>query len=323
MKTILALVLTIVGCASASIAHARQNGGLIKAQYITIANVQRSYDLYVPQMLTREPSPLVLLFHGHGGNSDVMTGENHKAAPYKVWLSLAEDYHFIVAIPNGTAGKDGRLGWNDCRMDADSNPASDDVLFVKTLIQRLNQDYAIDPARIYATGTSNGGHMVLRLAMEMSDTFAAVAPVVAAMPVRSKCTSPGHPISVMFMNGTKDPLSPYEGGRIGKDKFQRGEVLSTAASVGYWIDHNGTSSLPLLIDLPNRSRRDGSHVLRALYSGGKQDTEVVLYKVVGGGHTEPSLKEKYGVIYRLIVGDQNHDIEMANEVWAFFKNKRR
>jgi polyhydroxybutyrate depolymerase len=130
-------------------------------------------------------------------------------------------------------------------------------------------------------------------------------------------------MSVLFMNGTKDPLSPYDGGRIWKDKFERGEVLSTPVSVDYWVKHDATSHTAMVKEFANISRRDSSRVVRKSYRNGKQNTEVVLYKVIGGGHTEPSIEEKYGIIYRLIVGNQNHDIEMAREIWEFFKNKRR
>jgi len=50
---------------------------------------------------------------------------------------------------------------------------------------------------------------------------------------------------------------------------------------------------------------------------------VVLYEVRGGGHTEPGLRERYGRLYRLIVGPQNHDTEMAEEVWRFFNHHQR
>lgn len=315
----------LTGCAATheQVTHSIQTDGLIKDNVIISNGTHRSYDMYVPHDLAGQAVPLVLLFHGHFGNSDVMTGENHKAAPYKVWLKLAEKYHFIVAIPNGMKGADGARGWNDCRAGAESNPTSDDVGFVTTLVSHLEQEYPIDTRRVYASGTSNGGYMVLRLAMEMSGTFAAVAPVVAAMPLHNECKAPTHPISVLFMNGTKDPFTHFNGGEIGKDKYKRGAALSTPASVNYWIKHDGTKSKPVIKQFPDLSSTDNSHVVRESYINGKQGTEVVLYKVIGGGHTEPSLEEKYGMVWRLIVGDQNHDIEMAREIWRFFKDKKQ
>ena len=66
-----------------------------------------------------------------------------------------------------------------------------------------------------------------------------------------------------------------------------------------------------------------STVEKQLYTGGADGTEVALYKIIGGGHNAPSIQEQYSVLFELIVGKQNHDIEMADEVWNFFRNKSK
>jgi polyhydroxybutyrate depolymerase len=149
--------------------------------------LERTYDLFVPRTAGSEPLPLVLMVHGHYGDSDVMTGMNGRPAPYKVWLRLAERDRFLIAIPNGEKGPDNRRGWNDCRADALVNPSTDDVAFTLALLDRIGEGYPVDPQRIYAVGTSNGGNMVQRLAMEAPESFAAVAAVVSAMPKFNRC----------------------------------------------------------------------------------------------------------------------------------------
>jgi polyhydroxybutyrate depolymerase len=47
----------------------------------------------------------------------------------------------------------------------------------------------------------------------------------------------------------------------------------------------------------------------------------MLYKINNGGHAEPSQTERYGNFFLSIVGNQNGDFEMANEIWEFFKEK--
>jgi len=59
-----------------------------------------------------------------------------------------------------------------------------------------------------------------------------------------------------------------------------------------------------------------------IYSIGIKGTEVILYKVYGGGHSAPSILERYSWLFEKYFGKQNHDIEMTTEVWNFFKNKR-
>lgn len=306
-----------------SIADSRP-GTLLKNRQLQVNGLSRTYDLYLPPATGSKPHPLVLLLHGHIGDADVMTGENGKKAPYKIWLEIADRENLIIAIPDGTVGPDGHTGWNDCRADASTNPGVDDIGFIRQLLDKLEAEYSIDKSRIYVNGTSNGGNMTLRVALELSDRIAAAAPVVSAMPKENACKLPEHPVSILFMNGTEDPLVPYLGGRVGKnDKDGRGFLLSTRESLHWWIEHNGTRTVPVSYDFPDLMRRDRSTVHREIYAGGKQGSEVVLYEIRGGGHTEPSIRERYSRMYKWIVGQQNGDIEMANEIWAFFRDKHK
>ena len=79
----------------------------------------------------------------------------------------------------------------------------------------------------------------------------------------------------------------------------------------------------MIFKFPDVDSTDKSTVTRYIYPNGKDNTEVMLYQVQGGGHTEPSRSEHYRRLYKWIVGPQNYDIEMADEVWAFFKDKIR
>ncbi|WP_455206977.1 alpha/beta hydrolase family esterase [Kaarinaea lacus] len=297
------------------------HAGLLKNQELDVNGLTRTYDIYIPEGLSDQKLPMVLLLHGHIGDADVMTGENGRKAPYKVWLQIAEREKWIVVIPEGEIGPDGHRGWNDCRANATTNPTVNDVAFIDLLITSVSRRYPADSQRVFAHGTSNGGNMVYRLAQERGERFRALAAVVAAMPEINKCNNPEHPISLLIMNGTDDPLLPYAGGGVGKRKSQqkeRGTVLSTEQTVQYWLKHNNIQSAPEITDLPDRDKGDDSVVQVRKYSGGRNNAEVILYEVKGGGHTEPSLNEHYGRLYKLIVGPQNRDMEMAEEVWKFF-----
>lgn len=298
--------------------------GLVKDQVISIDNIDRTYDMYLPNNEVNGSRPLVLLLHGHFGDADVMTGENGKKAPYKVWLTIAEREGWYLVIPDGESGSDGR-GWNDCRAASTVNPPTDDVKFLNTLTDKMSVDYPIDKNRIYIHGTSNGGLMAYRLAQEVGDKYRAFASVVSQMTDNSKCKESNYPISVLVMNGTRDPILPYKGGEIGKrkkDQGKRGSVMSTNDTVNYWRNVNGISSLPKIKKLPDLDKNDRSTVHIKQYVGGKNNTEVILYEIRGGGHTEPSLTEHYARLYKLIIGKQNRDFEMAVEVWKFFDRNK-
>jgi len=117
------------------------------------------------------------------------------------------------------------------------------------------------------------------------------------------------------MNGTADPLVPYLGGIT-----ENGSVISTDSSIAYWVKRNGTETSPIITECPQKS---SSKVIAYRYPHGIQDTEVMLYKVEGGGHIEPSRRERYSFLWTAFAGTQNGDIESAEEIWAFFKGKVR
>ncbi|MCG8312900.1 MAG: prolyl oligopeptidase family serine peptidase [Pseudomonadales bacterium] len=293
---------------------------LLKDQTLVNNGDTRTYDLYIPSNIDGH-RPLVLLLHGHFGDADAMTGVNRKKSPYKVWLTIAEREGWYLIIPDGSIGPDGYRGWNDCRQNAKTNPDTDDVAFLNRLIDAVAHKYSINTNRVYVHGTSNGGNMAYRLAQEAGNKYRAIAAVVAAMPEKNKCRHSNQPISVLIMNGTEDPILPFNGGRVGRKKSHheaRGSVLSTADTLAYWLNNNGIDSKPIVMDYPDVIRKDKSTIHVKRYSNSNNKTEVTLFEVRGGGHTEPSLTEHYRALYTFIVGRQNQDIEMAEEVWKFF-----
>lgn len=281
--------------------------------------LERTYDVYAPPTETKRKRPLVVVLHGYTGSAKKIMKNNN---PNRAWLDVALCENFIVAIPNGLAGPKGFPSWNDCRKDNTRNTDADDLAFIKALIQTLIREHQADPSRVYVTGTSNGGHMSLRLALEAPDIIAAAAPIVAAMPQSSECKPMGRPVSILFINGTYDPILPYGGSQADKNakKSDGGTVLPVEDSVAWWVRNNGADTDPVITKFRDADLKDGGMVLKYFYPG---PAPVALIKVTGGGHTEPSLSHHYGALYRLIVDGQNRDFETAEEVWQFFKDKAR
>ncbi|MGB7817656.1 MAG: hypothetical protein WBL35_02825 [Ornithinibacter sp.] len=87
----------------------------------------------------------------------------------------------------------------------------DDVGFISALTDALVREYDIDPRWVFATGLSNGAFMVNRLACDLPEKIAAVAPVARTLGTDVEC-SPAVPVAVMSVHGTDDPLVPFEGG---------------------------------------------------------------------------------------------------------------
>jgi poly(3-hydroxybutyrate) depolymerase len=163
--------------------------------------------------------------------------------------AVAERERFIVAYPDAVEGS-----WNDGR--AGRVTSIDDVDFTRALIDHIRGEFAIDTDRVYATGYSNGGHMVNRLAFETGETFAAVAPVASLLSVDLTVLVPG-PMSkmpILLVHGTDDPLIPFTGGPT---VLSRGR-FSAVKTVDYWAQRGITDG---------KGRGDGRH-----RSGGRNDT---------------------------------------------------
>ncbi len=295
--------------------------GELKESTIMSDGIERSYYYYnVSSSQTKKP--LVLALHGGGGNVKGMV-ENYEANHaginfgFAPWIDSAKIHGFVLIMPQGLEGSDSAPGWNDCRLRA-QKPASDDVKFLSSLIDYAVTHYNVDPARVYVTGMSNGGFMTHRLLTEIPEKIAAGGIVIASHANETECVQASVPKPVLFMNGIEDPLVTWDGGEVG---FSRGTNISTNAAVNFWVTLNKVSSQPKVISLPDVDTKDKSHIVVHSY-GDTTKYPVVLYEVVGGGHVGPTLRDPLPSSIEVLVGKQNHDVEMSEEIWKFFEDKR-
>jgi poly(3-hydroxybutyrate) depolymerase len=136
---------------------------------------ERSYLLHVPPGLKgQQPVPVVFAFHG-GGNIQGGAFSMRLATGYN---EIADLGNFLAVYPNGLG-----ISWNagDCCGYALTENL-DEVAFIRAMLLDLETIASLDPKRIYAAGHANGAALVFRLACEMADIFAAVAPVSGWMP---------------------------------------------------------------------------------------------------------------------------------------------
>jgi polyhydroxybutyrate depolymerase len=311
------ITVTTASTASGSSTTAEQPaaGGLTE-HTLVVDGIERTYRTYLPERSAAGPLPVVFVLHGGGGNAARMYQPGHP--PYR-WQELAEQHGLLVVYPESVEDT-----WHDCRSDAHHViGTADDVGFFRAMIERLGTDHPIDRARIYAAGTSNGGMMSYRLAMELTDSFAAVGAVIANMPAdpAGECAEPTRPISVAIMNGDADPRMPWDGGDLERVGHFRGAVRSAHDTRDYWVAHNDADRPPAAHRYPDRDRADGTTVSRLDYDG--DNASVAFFRVHGGGHTEPSIAYPYPDSAQRLVGPQSHDLEYADELWEFFRNKTR
>jgi polyhydroxybutyrate depolymerase len=282
---------------------------------ITFDSLERSFYLHLPPGYdTAHRLPVVFVLHG-GGRAD-----GDEVAGRTGYNELADRQGFIAVYPNGVDAQ-----WNDGRgktfRKASDNTDIDDVGFIADLIERISRDYKGDSSRVYVTGLSNGGMMTLRLGCEISDKLATIAPVIANIPenIIETC-KPESPLPVLLMNGTDDPLVPWNGGSVHFFRKTMGEVVSTADTVAFWTEHNQCSTTPKTERLADKDSKDGSSVKVSTYYNCADSSEVILYTIVGGGHSFPggNIPDR-----PLILGRKNNDINAAEVIWKFFKVHNR
>lgn len=167
--------------------------------------MNRTYNLYVPESYPIDrPVPLVLRFHGLGGNG----GQEINSTGYR---GIADQEGFILVAPSGAAGSRGGA-WNvgPC---CTSDSSVDDVAFAKAIVEDVAEVANVDRSRVYATGFSMGGGMTHYLACHASDTFAAFAPEAFDLLEENvnQCNPP-HAVPLLSQRASNDSLVIYDGG---------------------------------------------------------------------------------------------------------------
>ena len=180
----------------------------------TIHGVARSGVVASPTApAPRSGSPLVLVFHGHGGTSQ------HSARTFAIhthWPEAVVIYAQGLPTPGRMSDPEGRRpGWQH----APGDQGNRDLDLVDGMIAWARARFTIDPARIYAAGHSNGGTMTYVLWVARGDVFAAVAP--SASLFRRDLVPSAKPKPALIIAGQKDELVPFAAQRLGLDAALR------------------------------------------------------------------------------------------------------
>lgn len=274
----------------------------------------RDFLLHVPESYGNTgPMPLMIVLHGGGGGSRGIARYTHIS-------DIADREGFLVVYPKGVEGH-----WN-CGRAIEEYTAMrenvDDVRFIRELIDAIASALKVDRDRVYICGASNGGMMAFRLAIEAPELFAAVAPVIASIPLNiHQPDISGVPLPIMIVAGTEDGLVPWQGGHVRFRDRILGEVVSVPESVRYWVGRNGCDSMPF-IHYEDKNAEDGTRVRFERYGGG--EAEVVLVAVEGGGHTWPGADARlYQFLFSGIVGRESKDIDASEVISQFCLSKAR
>ena len=276
----------------------------------TFSLEERRYFIHVPSSYDGDPTPLILNLHGGGGDID--------AARKQTQMELHSDkYGYIVAFPEGSGrtllGK--HVGtWNagDCCGFAQSNNV-DDVGFINTILDDIESKFTIDSSRVYATGHSNGAMMSYRLACDLSERIAAIAPNAGHSSYKD--CNPARQVPVMHFHGTADSSALYDGGHCGGKLGDEGwDCSSVVDYLDTWAIQNQCSLSTIDVF------QNGDATCQA-YENCTAD--VTLCTIDGGGHTWPG--GEYAVelnFWKKGVGEISRDIDANDEMWEFFQKQK-
>ncbi|MEW1590177.1 PHB depolymerase family esterase [Micromonospora vinacea] len=247
--------------------------------------------VYVPDNRPARPA-VVVAMHGCGGSGPGFYSGSEFA-------SLADRYGYIVIYPSATQ----QAGFGNC-FDVWSDAAKrrgggSDPVSIVSMIRYVQQQYAADPDRVYATGSSSGGMMTNQMLALYPDLFKAGAAFMGVPftcfanaadfpPTSSQCTGgnmnrtpqqwgdavrqaypgwSGPRPRVQLWHGTNDTLVPYS-------------LLQE--TIEQWTNVFGLSQTPTSTDTPQANWN------RRRYADSSGTVQVEAYSIQGAGHSLPS-----------------------------------
>ncbi|MEL7155554.1 MAG: PHB depolymerase family esterase [Actinomycetota bacterium] len=227
-------------------------GELDTAGCVVHDGIEYCHEAFTPDGVDA-PAPLVIDLHGLNSSA-----QRQRAG--SGFERLAADEGFTVVWPQGHDNS-----WNGGRRCCGTAAADDldDIGYLRALVDEVSARHPVDPARVYATGLSNGCAMAQRLAADASDLVAAVGCMALYLLDEP---DPGYqPVPVMELHGTDDRVVGYG----------TGPESGAEANFEAWAEHNGCSGSPVV------EEGDGFQTTVHQACDG---ADVALVTVIGGGH---------------------------------------
>jgi polyhydroxybutyrate depolymerase len=300
-------------------------GDIMAQNYLTISGVKgqmgndRHYKVHVPPSYS-PTTPMAVLFclHGLGQNAVMFCLDSGVA-----WSTKSDAEGFILVMPNGY-----QSSWNGGTCCGGAATADlDDVSLMRTIFAEVAAHLNVDPHRVYATGLSNGGYLSYRLACEASDLFVAIAPTAGAVGIAAikgavdgglavlstssdlvSCT-PKHPVSVLDIHGTSDPIIAYD-------------VQAPSLATFYSADGCSTTTAPAVVPI------SGGDATCVTYRGCPMcpHVDVTGCSIQGGGHCwfgSSDCGTGAGSLGNAFVGNNSTFMKNTDAIWAFLSRVSR
>jgi polyhydroxybutyrate depolymerase len=301
-----ALSLSLISCGSGSnsggkLACSAQQG--TTCQSLNIGGVSRTYLMHVPSSFQKGSGALVIVLHGSGGNGlgmEVGTG----------FSTLADQAGFAVVYPDGLLeSSHSQTDWAYF-----FNDFTDDVGFLRQIINTVQASVGPDPKKIFVTGLSSGALMSHRLGVQLSDLVAAIGVVEGALFLNGNAPavpSAVGPVSVLILHGDEDLTLLYCGTAMEASQEQ---------SFNYWAGASADKCSTLSTPVPLCDGQGNiSAVVEKGGTGCSGNTEVKIYKLIGGIHTWYTVPMNVSGQVPYNPGfDSNTGVTTRDVLWSFF-----
>ncbi|HWH10860.1 MAG TPA: PHB depolymerase family esterase [Solirubrobacteraceae bacterium] len=248
---------------------------------MTVGGVQRSARLHVPSSKAGTGLPLIVAYHGYGGNGAEFERDTGLS-------TLADKEGFAVVYPSSEGDEWAISG------------GERDVVFTSAVLDRVESMACIDPARVYATGVSIGAGMAARAGCELSARIAGLVLVSGGYRSLPAC-NPDRPLSILEIHGTADTTVPYKG----RGASEAGAVLPYVVA---WAARDRCAVSPTHTNA-------GRHTLLYRWSGCASGVVVEHLRIYGGKHGLPN-----AVGEEISSGDTS-SIDGTYEIWHFLASR--
>jgi polyhydroxybutyrate depolymerase len=253
---------------------------------LMVDGYRRWFTVHIPPGYQPDAAvPLVFNIHGY-------TGTMFAQEEGSQMKDKADEEGFVVVHPQALG--DPPSWWGPLP----GIPGQPDRDFFVELLAHLQQHISIDPARIYATGLSNGATMANTLGCEMADKLAAIAPVAGGHTDFTNCDI-ARPISVLVIHGTMDSVIPYHG--------RDNEVPPVHLWVEYWAKRNGCDPTPTVEQPQDKIKKE-------TWQNCAENVSVMLLSRLGGDHIWPG--SAWGEQREGFPADMN----ATDVIWEFFES---
>lgn len=259
---------------------------------VNLKDGTRHFVMYLPASIKRN-APLLFVTHGYGSRPK-----------WPKSLSKAADkYGFAICAPQGYKAPNGRAGWN-VGYPVQKGWKQNDAKSLCKLAHIVQRRYHLSRKNTFFTGMSNGGDISYLLAYTNQKTFRAFFSVAGLtlswIPDMLKMK---RPVPFAEVHGTADHTSEWAGDPHNKGGW--GAYLSVEDAINRIVKVNRCSSKDS-IEMSSLLGGKGHKIIKYRYHGGRQGTEVWLYRVIGAPHCW-----------------HDKDLDIGEEEWKFFSKYLR